>query len=343
MVQVRSAQELTDLGVAIFKAAGASPENAEGVVSSLVKANLAGHDSHGVIRIPSYVEDIKKGRLQASASPFVSQETSSTAVIDGASTFGQLGARLTASTAARKAREAGIAGTSAFRCHHTGRIGEWAELGASQGMVTMAAASGAHGPHQVTPFGGKSPSLGTNPISWAVPRQSGQPPILLDFATSGAAQGKLMVARAKREPVPAGWILDSRGEATTDVEEFYQGGMLLPFAGHKGYALSVIVELLAVGLSGGQAVPVSGRGGCLFVVCIDPAAFGQKDAFSTSVERIAGRLKAVPPASENGEILVPGEPEARARVQREREGIPLADSTLEAIMGVARELGAHAD
>lgn len=342
MTQVRSADELARLGRAIFEAAGATPENAEGVMASLVSANLAGHDSHGVIRIPSYVEDIQKGRLRPAARPFVARESAAAATIDGASTFGQLGARLTAETAARKAAEVGLAGATTFRAHHTGRIGEWAEVGASRGMITMVAASGAHGPHQVAPFGGKSAALGTNPIAWGVPRPNGQPPILLDFATSGAAQGKLMVARAKREPVPAGWIIDAEGRPTTNVEDFYAGGVLLPFAGHKGYALSVIVELLAVGLSGGEVVGPSERGSCLFIACVDPGAFRAPEEFGRTVERTVGRLKGVPPAEGVDEILLPGEPEARSRARRAQDGIPLPDATWEAIGAVARELGVSA-
>ena len=338
MVQVRSARELSDLGVSIFIAAGATEENATGVVRSLVGANLAGHDSHGVIRIPSYVEEIGRGRLDPAARPSIEDETGSTAIVDGAATFGQLGARLTAETAARKAREVGLAAAAAYRCHHTGRIGEWAELGAGLGMVTMVAACGARGPRHVAPFGGRTAALGTNPIAWAVPRAGDLPPILLDFATSAAAQGKLMVARAKREPVPAGWILGADGRPSTDVEDFYNGGVLLPFAGHKGYALSVMVELLAVGLSGGQRAPATERGACLFVTCFDPAAFRPVDEFVQTVEQVADRLKQVPPADGFGEVLLPGEPEARSSGERKRDGIPLPDATWEAIASVARAL-----
>lgn len=338
MVVVRSAEELRRLGVAIFEAAGASRANAEGVTESLIGANLAGHDSHGVIRIPSYVEDIKRGRLAPATTPFVVRETASTATIDGASTFGQLGARLAAQVAARKAQETGIAASTLLRAHHTGRIGEWAELGAAQGLITMVAAAGAHGPRLVAPFGGARAALGTHPIAWAVPRANGQPPILLDFATSAAAQGKLMVARAKQEPVPPGWIVDREGRPTTDVEDFYAGGALLPMAGHKGYALSVIVELLAVGLSGGEVVPTTERGACLYVMCIDPQVFRPDGGFSETVERVAARLKAVPPAAGFQEVLLPGEPEARSRIERGKQGIPLPEATWEAIQRVAREL-----
>ncbi|MCE5264319.1 MAG: Ldh family oxidoreductase [Deltaproteobacteria bacterium] len=336
-MQIKSAQELQELATAIFKAAGATAENAEGVVSSLISANLAGHDSHGVMRIPSYVEDIHNGRIRPAAAPFVTRERPAAAIIDCAATFGQLGARLTAETAVRKTREAGMGGAALFRANHTGRIGEWAELGASQGMITLVTASGPF-VRLVAPFGGRDRSLGTNPIAWAVPRPGGRPPILLDFATSAAAQGKLMVARAKHETVPPGWILDAEGRSTTDVEDYFGGGVLLPFAGHKGYALSVIVELMAVGLSGGDAVPKTERGSCLFVACFDPGAFRPEELFGESVERVAGRLKAVKPAAGFDEVLLPGEPEARAREERLRQGIPLPDDTWKAICRVANDL-----
>lgn len=340
-MQIKSAEELQELGIAIFRAAGATAENAAGVVSSLISANLAGHDSHGVMRIPSYVEDIRNGRIRPAATPFITQEKPATAIIDCAATFGQLGARLTAQTAVRKAREAGMGGAALYRANHTGRIGEWAELGASQGMITLVTASGPF-VRLVAPFGGKDRSLGTNPIAWAVPRPGGRPPILLDFASSAAAQGKLMLARARHEPVPQDWILDAEGRSTTDVEDYFAGGVLLPFAGHKGYALSVIVELMAVGLSGGDSVAKSERGSCLFVACFDPGAFRPDDLFGESVERVAGRLKAVKPAAGFEEVLLPGEPEARAREKRLREGIPLPDDTWKAICAVAHDLGVSA-
>jgi LDH2 family malate/lactate/ureidoglycolate dehydrogenase len=338
-----SAQRLTDLATAIFTAAGATPENAEGVVSSLVDANLAGHDSHGVIRIPFYVKEIQEGRLQPAASPFVVRETASTAVVDGAATFGQVGSRFAADLAIRKAREAGLAAVAAMRCHHTGRIGEWVERVAAAGMVGMATTSSPRGPYSVVPFGGAKGALGTNPMAWAMPRGGGKPPILLDFATSAVAQGKLQVARAKGEPVPAGSIINAAGEPTTDVEEFFGGGFLLPFAGHKGYALSVVVELLAVGLSGGEQVPPGERASCIVVLAIEPDAFRGAGEFDALADSVADRLKAIPPAAGFSEVLVPGEPEARTRAARSRDGIPIPDRTWEAIHATARELRVSID
>ena len=216
-------------------------------------------------------------------------------------------------------------------------------MGASQGLVTQVVGSTANSSGLVAPFGGKERALGTNPIAWAVPRPGGLPPILLDFATSAAAQGKLMVSRNKHEPVPQGWILDAEGCPTTDVEKFYGGGVLLPFGAHKGYALSVIINLLAVGLSGGDLVEKNVRASCLFVVCVDPRAFRPEDQFGKSVESIAGRIKGVKPAEGFKEVLLPGEPEARAREQRLRDGIPVPEGTWKKIDAVARELGVVTD
>ena len=174
------AERLTEVAMAIFTAAGATRENAEGVVSSLIDANLTGHDSHGVLRIPYYVKEIQEGKLDPKASPFVVRETASTAVVDGAATFGQVGSRFATDVAIRKARDASLAVVAAMHCHHTGRIGEWVERAAAAGMVGMAVTAGPRGPYSVAPHGGAKGALGTNPMAWALPRGGGRPPVLLD-------------------------------------------------------------------------------------------------------------------------------------------------------------------
>lgn len=336
-------RQLTDLATAIFTAAGASPENADGVVSSLISANLAGHDSHGVIRIPYYVKEIKDGNLDPRARPFIVRESPTTAVVDGAGTFGQVGAHFAADVAVQKARATGLSLVAAMHCHHTGRIGQWVEEIAAAGMVGMATTSGVTGPYQVAPFGGAGGGLSTNPMAWAVPRAAGHAPILLDYATSAVAQGKLQVARAKKAPVPPGSIINAAGEPTTDVEEFFAGGLMLPFAGHKGYALGVMVELLSVGLSGGDTAVPAGRSSCIQLLAIDPSALRPAADFTAYVERLAARLKAVPPAPGFSEVLLPGEPEAQTRATRQRDGIPVPDATWEAIRATAGDLGVEAE
>lgn len=334
-----SADRLTQVATDIFRAAGATPENTECVVSALVGANLAGHDSHGILRIPAYVADIKSGRLDPKASPEVVHDAGSTAIVDGGATFGQVGARFAADLAVEKARRAGLAAVTARNCHHTGRIGEWVERIAAAGMIGFATTAGIRGPYSTVPFGGAKGALGTNPLAWAFPRTGGRPPILLDYATSAIAQGKLQVARAKGAPVPPGCIIDKHGRPTTDVEEYFDGGNLLPFAGHKGYSLSVVVELLAVGLSGGALAPEGTRGSCFFALAMSPAAFVSRADFDAYVERIAERLTSVPPAPGFERVLLPGEPEASTRAERLREGIPVAERTWEQLEATARDLG----
>ena len=333
------ADRLTKVTTDIFRAAGASAENTDMLVASLIGANLAGHDSHGLLRVPYYVSEIKNGRLDPAATPTVMHETPTTAVVDGANTFGQVGSRFAADLAIRKAGESGIAAVTAINCHHTGRIGEWVERVAAAGMVGFATTSGPNGPYSTVPFGGSKGALGTNPLAWAIPRANGQAPILLDYATSAVAQGKLQVARAKGEPVPAGAIIDKDGNPTTDVEKYFDGGSLLPFAGHKGYALSVVVELLSVGLGGGHKGAEGKRSSGLFVLAMSPAAFGSAADFTEYTESVAARLTGIPPSPGFSRVMMPGEPEASTREARLRDGVPVPERTWEAIEQTAKEQG----
>jgi LDH2 family malate/lactate/ureidoglycolate dehydrogenase len=250
--------------------------------------------------------------------------------------------------AIRKARETSIAAATLTRANHTGRIGEWAEVGAEAGMVTLVLGSRANSSRgtpggTLAPFGGRTGALGTSPIAWSVPRRGNQPPILLDFATSAVAQGKLQIARAKGERVPPGWIIDSEGRPTTDVEAFFNGGAQLPFGGHKGYALSVIVALMSIGLSAGDELDRAEHGSCLFVVCVDPSAFRPAEDFLDYVEDTAARIKAVPPADGFDEVLLPGEPEARSRVARLRDGIPVPEEIWLELVKTAAAVGVQPD
>ena len=341
---IRTADELQQLVTSILLATGAPESHATIVAHSVVDSNLAGHDSHGVVRIPHLVKDVLSGKLKAAASPRVTREKLSTATVDGGSTFGHVGCRLATDIAIRKSRETSIAAVALTRANHTGRIGEWAEIGADAGMVTLVLGSRANSSRgtpggTLAPFGGRTGALGTSPIAWSVPRRGGQPPILLDFATSAVAQGKLQIARAKAESVPLGWIIDSEGRPTTDVEAFFRGGAQLPFGGHKGYALSLIVALLSIGLSAGDDLDPKEHGSCLFVVCVDPAAFRPAEDFLDYVEETAARIKAVPPAEGFDEVLLPGEPEARSRIARLRDGIPVPDAIWSELVMTADSVG----
>jgi LDH2 family malate/lactate/ureidoglycolate dehydrogenase len=341
---VRSANELRDFITSILLATGAPQSHADIVSHSVIDSNLAGHDSHGVVRIPHLVKDALSGKLKPAADPRVTREKPSTATVDGGSTFGHVGCRLGTDIAIRKARETSVAAVALTRANHTGRIGEWAEIGAAAGMVTLVLGSRANSSRgtpggTLAPFGGRTGALGTSPIAWSVPRRGAQPPILLDYATSAVAQGKLQIARAKGESVPLGWIIDSEGRPTTDVEAFFRGGAQLPFGGHKGYALSLIVALMSIGLSAGDDLDPAEHGSCLFVVCVDPAAFRPAEDFLDYVEETAARIKAVPPAEGFDEVLLPGELEARSRIARLRDGIPVPEQLWADLLKSAQSVG----
>jgi LDH2 family malate/lactate/ureidoglycolate dehydrogenase len=342
---VFSPSALARAGRSIFEAVGAPEPIARRVADALVDANLTGHDSHGVIRIPQYVDAVRSGEVVPDAEPKVLRETAVSALVDGGWGFGQVTALRAAEIALARAREQGLAAVGCVRVNHIGRVGEYPERMAREGVVGFVVAGGFGGRGgRAAPFGGREGILGTNPLSFGIPAE-GPEPMLVDFATTAVAAGKIQVARAKGTPLPPGSILDRDGNPTTNAEDFYQGGVMLPFGGHKGYALSMVVELLGRVLTGADEYAQDGRGGAVYgrsgtlVLAIDAGLFREPAAFRRGVDETLGRVKAVPPAPGFDEVMVPGEPEARTRAQRQREGVYVEDATVEAIRKTAAALG----
>jgi uncharacterized oxidoreductase len=342
-----SAERLRMLGEAIFSAAGASAENARRVTEALVSANLAGHDSHGVQHIPGYVGSMRQGLIDGQARPSVVRDGPVTALVAGGWTFGHVSAAFATRLAVEKAKASGLAAVGLVQANHIGRLGEYAEMAAEQGLVAIVAAGGFAQQNergQTVPYGGARPALGTNPIAMGFPAGQHEP-MLLDFATSSIAAGKIAVARAKGLPLPEGAIVDAQGHPTTDPNAYYEGGALLPFGGHKGYALSMAVEFLGRVLTGPERHATEGRGGPFFahsgtmVIAVDPAAFGPIDEYEQRADATIDRIKAVPPAAGFTEVLVPGEPEHRTRQERLRDGVPIPAATWAAIRECATSLG----
>jgi hydroxycarboxylate dehydrogenase B len=333
-----SAAQLRTLTTAIFQAAGAPPATAELVASSLVTANLLGHDSHGVIRVQEYCEEIAAKTLVPDARPTVLAETPTTATVSGHWGFGQVTARYGAEVALRKAQEANVAVVGLVQQNHIGRLGEWSALLARAGLVGMVVTGGWRPPAvSAAPFGGAARILSTNPYSFAIP--TGRHDIVLvDFATTVSAEGKVRVARAKGVPVPPGVLIDKQGRPSTNPDDYYEGGALLPAAGHKGYALSVVADLLSI-LVGAD---VHGRdwnctGSFLLALKID--AFRPLAEFAAAADRRLDEVKAVPPAPGFAEVLIPGEPERRSQVERERDGIVVPAATWQALSRTGDRLG----
>ncbi|MHB8577284.1 MAG: Ldh family oxidoreductase, partial [Dehalococcoidia bacterium] len=335
----------------VLMAAGAPNANADVVAQHLVGANLMGHDSHGVIRIPWYVRDIKDGSLDPHGEPVVEHDTAASAVIDGRWNFGQVVARFAMETAIAKARGSAIACVTAHNCHHVGRVGAYPAMAAAAGMIGIAAVNNSGAGQLQAPYGGVERRMSPNPISISFP--TGGTPFLLDMTTSVVAGGKLDVARNKGQELPVGWVVRPDGTPMRDPDEFRSGilgegiGAILPLGeivGWKGYGLAFAIDALCGGLSpAGMSRPnVTRFGNGLFIVVIDVAAFTPLDEFRQRVEGLISHCKSSARAPGVDEILVAGEPEARRAAERRAEGIPLDDNTLRQIAEAAASVGAPA-
>jgi LDH2 family malate/lactate/ureidoglycolate dehydrogenase len=325
--------ELVATATSILIAAGTDPGRAAIVARSLVEANLAGHDSHGVLRLPEYVAFVDRGDVLPGAEPVVAYERGAFARVDGRRGWGQLAARLAAETAIRLARSHGVGAVTVDRCTHVGRLGEYVEEIAAAGLVGHALGNA---DPAVAPPGTAVRAMGTNPVAWAIPRADGDP-VLVDFATAEMAEGKLRVAVAREELLPLAAIVDVNGRPSQTPSDFYEGGALVPFGGHKGYGLSVAAELIARGLSAGG--PEDGRATRfgLLILALDPAAGAPLETFLSTVGTWCDDVR-VRAAAAGATVTLPGDPEASARAGRRRDGIPLPRPTWDALVALRDRL-----
>ncbi len=335
-----TAEKLHRLAVGIYEHAGVSPADARVVADHQVEANLVGHDSHGVHLLPTYLDRMTKGHIVPGAPVDILDETPTTARVDGHWGLGQVVSTRAMALCIEKARRQKVAIVSVFRQSHVGRLGDYPLMAARADLVGVMMCDSGQAPKQVAPFGGREARLGTNPLSIAFPSDL-EAPVLIDMATSAAAGGKLLVALARHEPIPAGWLLDPQGRPTTDPGPFRPGGAKLPLGGAQGYkgtALSFMVETLAAILPGlGFGVDPQGRhNDGAFLLAFDPAAFRPLAEFKAEVAAFARYVKATPPAEGFTEVLYPGEIEYRRAQQRRRDGIPIEDETWQKLAALAR-------
>jgi uncharacterized oxidoreductase len=213
-------------------------------------------------------------------------------------------------------------------------------MAAEQGFMGLMICNGLSRGGIVAPLGGVGRALGTNPIAWAVPGVDGRP-VFLDYATSVCAQGKIQVAADKGEELPDGWLLDKHGQPTRNPHDQFDGGVMLPIGGHKGYALSVLIELLAGTLSGNtpSLLPGYQRAQGAMLIAANIGAFRPPEEFRQIATEFSGLIKRTPRAADCDEILLPGEPEWRSKEEREREGIPLPEKTWERLGETAASVG----
>ena len=227
-----AASTLEAYATGLLVAAGTPEVTAQHAAEHMVLASLSGHDSHGVIRIPYYVESIEDGTYNAAGQPTVVHTSGAVSVVDGENTLGQYTASFGLDVALKHAARYGIGAAALRRCTHVGRLGHYPEVAAERGYISLLTVGYAGpGVGGMAPFGGARRQFGTNPWALGIPVDS-QPPVIADFATTVVAEGKLQVARAKGEPLPPGYIVDAQGNPSTNVHDFYDGGMLLPMGGH---------------------------------------------------------------------------------------------------------------
>lgn len=336
---------LIDFAQRLFVAAKVPADESEVVAHSLVDANLCGHDSHGVIRVPQYVGFVREGKLTAGVSLEILKETPAIIAADGSWGLGQVQAYRLLNRLLPKAKQVGIAGGTLRQCGHIGRLGEYAEWAAEHELALFATVNSHGSGQRVVPPGGTKGRLSTNPICFGAPTPTN--PLVLDFSTSACAEGKIRVAFQKGESVPPGWILNAAGEPTTDPGDLYTDppGSMLPFGGphaYKGFGLSFMMDALAGGLSGGDCTrpdrPMLGRGNCVVFVLWDVDAFGGPDHFLDAVGGLTEYVRNTPRAAGVTEITLPGDPERLTRQKRQADGIPIPDGTWTLLVKLANDL-----
>lgn len=334
---------LRDLGRRVFEAAGAPTDIAAHVADHLVESNLAGHDSHGVIRIPSYVQQVERGALRPAARARVIEDRPLAALVSAEWGFGHPAATLAVDAACDRARQHGLGAAGLVRTNHIGRLGTYMERAATAGLVAMMWLGSPNRARPAVPHGARRGIYGTNPMSAAFPGgEAGT--LLLDFATTAVAAGKVLVARDRGTSLPAGSIVDRDGRPSTDPDALLEGGALLPFGGHKGSALAFFAHLLGQALTGAETAAgevdgqaPSSRAGA-FCLAVDPGLFRPASAAVATAARFAEEIRGLPPAPGFERVLAPGDPEARSRLAR-RTAIPLPDETWRAIAAAADGLG----
>src|SRR6266853_1999607 len=344
-------QSLINFVAEVFAYSESSPEEARRIATYLTTANLTGHDSHGVIRVPVYIRWKKMGSIVPNQNAELVVDTPSLAVVDGKFGYGQTVAPQAVKIGIDKCKAAGLAAVALRNAGHIGRVGDWAEMAAAEGLVSVHFVNAA-GSLLVAPHGGVEKRLSTAPYCVGIPRQ-GQDPIVLDFATSIVAEGKVLVASRGGKKLPKGALVDHDGTLSEDPAVLYgphakdgprdhtKGtGAIRAFGEHKGSGLALICELLGGALTGTGATSPNRRfANGMLAFYIDPKLVDPGNFFDGDMARYIGYFKDTKPVAGVDAVLIPGDTERKMRAERTRNGVPLPDDTWAAIVNTAREVG----
>jgi len=337
----------------IFAAADCPADEAERIALYLVKANLAGHDSHGVVRVQRYIQMKNDGLIHAGRQAKVVVDTPVMAVVDGQFGFGQSVAPRAVDIGVHKCKAMGLSAVALRNAGHIGRVADWAEIAALEGLVSVHFVNAA-GSVLVAPFGSVERRFSTAPYCVGVP-VDGREPVVLDFATSLVAEGKVLVASQGGKPIPPDALIGPDGHRSDDATLLYGDyrssgkrdikagqGAIRTFGDHKGSGLALMCELLGGALTGNAcATPGRPFANGMLSIYIDPRILDPEGMFPPEVTRYLDYVKAAQAATPATETLLPGEPEARTRAKRLTEGVPLPPETWELLLQTARSVGVN--
>ena len=334
-------ERLLDFATAVYARAGMPEADARLAADTLVQADLWGHQSHGVMRLSWYAARLRAGVCEPVARPELVVDAGAVAVMDGRDAMGQVLTARAMEEAIRRAKAHGIGAVALRNSNHFGTAMYFTLMAARAGCVGFLSTNASPA---MAPWGGRKKAVGTNPWSWAAPAGR-HAPMVLDIANTGVARGKVYLAKQKGLPIPEGWAIDAEGAPTTDPAKAIEG-VILPMAGHKGYAIAVVMDMLSGVLTGSAfGTGVHGpyqaerRGGAgQFMVALDIAAIQPLAEFGARMERLIAELKSVPLAQGFEEVVYPGELEARNDARNRAEGLLLPDDTLADLERLADEL-----
>lgn len=341
-----TSSNLFNFCLSCFKKVGISEEHSRILSDTLVKANLRGVDSHGVLRLPGYIERIKKGLINYQEDVKIISKNLCISVIDGENNLGQIVAYYGMKEAIRKAeqKETGIGFIGINHTNHMGMAAYYAMMAAEKGMIGLAMSNS---PSTVAPWGGAHPILGTNPVAIAIPAGR-EYPIVLDMATSLVARGKIRLALDNKQEIPLGWALDLEGNPTADPQKAIKGA-LLPFGGPKGYAISLIIQIFSSILTNSaremnikSMYDFSGKSEIgIFLGAIKVDSFISRYIYDYEVDELIKRIKTSKLAKGSERIYLPGEIEFEQQKKREKEGIPISQALYGNLRVLSDELGTH--
>lgn len=336
------ASRLIELGERILSAVGVPADDAHLVSDSLVTAELWGHPSHGLLRLGWYIARLRNGVMTPVSKPAVTVDRGAVAVVDGREGIGQVVAAHACREAVRRASNYGVAAVGVRNSNHFGTAAYFTRMIAREGFIGILTTNGSPA---MAPWGGREKAVGANPFSIAAPGGR-RGPIVLDIANTAVARGKVYAALERDEPIPSGWAIDVYGAPTTDAQAAIDG-LILPMAGHKGYGISFLMDVLSGVLTGSSyGRQVSGpyvpdrRSGCgHLVIALQIEAFMGLADFEHRIDDLIETTKAVPLAQGFGEIFYPGEIEDRAAVQAGEHGVQIPQRTLEQLEQLADSCG----